>query len=41
MAGGHFGGHLGKRTKPIFQLGREFDKSNPYKNFGSNWVIND
>ena len=39
--GGHFGGHLGYRTKPIFKLGREFDKSNPYMKFGSNRVIND
>ena len=34
-------GHLGCRTKPIFKLGREFDKSNQYMKFGSNQVIND
>ena len=34
-SGGHFGGHLGYRTK------REFDKSNPYMKFGGNRVIND
>ena len=28
-------------TKPIFELGREFDKSNPYMKFGSNHVIYD
>ena len=29
------------RKKPIFEFGREFDKSNPYMKFGSNPVIND
>ena len=28
-------------TKPIFELGREFGGSTPYKNFGRNQVIND
>ena len=28
-------------TKPIFQLGREFDKSNPYMKFGRNSMKND
>ena len=28
-------------TKSIFEHGREFDESNPYMNFGRNWVIND
>ena len=28
--GGHFGGHLGYWTKPMFKLGQAFDKSNPY-----------
>ena len=40
-SGGHFGGHLGYRTEPIFELAREFDKSNLYINFRSNRVIND
>ena len=39
--GGHLGGHLGYRTTTIFELGREFDKSNPYMKFGCNQVIND
>ena len=38
---GHCGGHLGYWTKPIFELGRVFDKSNPYIEFGNNPVIND
>ena len=29
------------QTKPIFNLGQEFDNSNPYMKFGRNWVIND
>ena len=36
----HFGAHLGYQTKPILELGLEFDKSNPYWKFGSNRVIN-
>ena len=39
--GDQFDDHLGHSTKPILKLGREFDKSNPYMKFGSNWVIND
>ena len=38
-SGGHFGGHFGCRTKPIFERGREFDKSNLYMNFESDRVI--
>ena len=41
LDGGHFCGHLGYRIKLIFELGREFDRSNPYMKYGSNWVIND
>ena len=36
-----FHGHLGYRTKPIFKLRREIDKSNIYVLFGSNQGIND
>ena len=39
--GSHCGGHLGYRTKSIFQIGLEFDISNPYMKSGSNRVIND
>ena len=28
-------------TKPIFELEREFNESNPYMKFGRNCVIND
>ena len=36
--GDHFRSNFGYWTKPIFELGREFDKSNPYMKFGSNLV---
>ena len=33
--GGHFSGHLGYGTMPIFALGGEVDKCNPYMKFGA------
>ena len=34
-------GYLVPRTKDIFKLGPEFDKSNAYMKFGRHWVIRD
>ena len=43
MGGGHFVGHLGYRisAKPVFELERKVDGSNPYTNFGRILIKND
>ena len=39
----HFVGHLGysRRTKPVFELEREFDGSKPYMKYERNRIKND
>ena len=43
IGGAHFVGHLGYRmsTKPVFELEREVDGSNPHMKFGRNPIKND